>query len=255
MPGDSSRSRAWKDNPHPRYWWHRLPGNDYVPPVYSDLSDEEWTVLREWYAETDRSGPIGECAVPLISLLHGLVMGNRVEKIVQLGTCAGYSALLLGWMLRRMSAAHGLFTLDLDPAMCELARRWIARAGLEDHVEIAERTSLDPQSPAAAKQYLRGDPELIIIDSSHEFEATLKELDLWYPALAPGGLLALHDVSRFATEFDITKQGGVGRAFAEWRKTHRDVETFCLNADARTMDLPRPFYKDACGIGLIQKPL
>ncbi|MEY2574899.1 MAG: hypothetical protein QOF80_386, partial [Verrucomicrobiota bacterium] len=47
-PGDSSRSRAWKDNPHPRYWWHRLPGTDYVPPVYSDLSETEWTVLGEW---------------------------------------------------------------------------------------------------------------------------------------------------------------------------------------------------------------
>src|SRR5207237_4623903 len=91
----SSRSRASNDNPHPRYWWHRLPGHDYVPPVYSDLSDDEWSVFREWYAETDRTGRIGECAVPLISLLHGLVMGNRVRRIAQLGTCAGYSALLL----------------------------------------------------------------------------------------------------------------------------------------------------------------
>jgi len=136
-PGDSSRSRAWKDNPHPRYWWHRLPGTDYVPPVYSDLSETEWSVLREWYAETDRSGPIGECAVPLISLLHGLVMGNRIGRIAQLGTCAGYSALLLGWMLRRMNARRGLFALDLDPAMCELSRRWVTRAGLQDCVTSA----------------------------------------------------------------------------------------------------------------------
>jgi hypothetical protein len=33
------------------------------------------------------------------------------------------------------------------------------------------------------------------------------------------------------------------------------VETFCLNSGARTMDLPRSFYKDACGIGLIHKAL
>jgi predicted O-methyltransferase YrrM len=253
-PGDSSRSRAWKDNPHSRYWWHRLPGTDYVPPVYSDLSEAEWTGLRAWYAETDRSGPIGECAVPLISLLHGLVMGSRVARIAQLGTCAGYSALLLGWMLRRMGAPHGLFSLDLDPATCELARRWIERAGLKEFVEVAQRNSLDPQSPAAAKQYLEGDPELIIIDSSHEYQATLDELDLWYPALAPGGILVLHDVSRFAEEFDVTKLGGVGRAFSEWRKAHPDIETFCLNGNAQTMDLPRPLYKDACGVGLIHKP-
>jgi predicted O-methyltransferase YrrM len=252
--GDGSRSGAWKENPIPRYWWHRLPGTDYVPPIYSDLTDEEWAVLREWYAETDRNGPIGECAVPLISLLHGLVMGNGINRIVQLGTCAGYSALLLGWMLRRMNARHGLFSLDLDPAMCELARRWISRAGLEDFVEVAERSSLDPQSPGAAIEYLGGAPELVIVDSSHEYAATSQELDLWYSVLAPGGLLVLHDVSRFATDFDVTKQGGVGRAFTEWREAHPDVETFCLNGQARSMDSPRPLYKDACGVGLIHKP-
>ena len=253
MSDDSSRSRAWREKPGPRYWWHHLPGTDYVPPIYSELSEAEWSTLREWYEETDRSGPIGECAVPLISILHGLVMGSRASRIVQLGTCAGYSALLLGWMLRRMNVRQGLFSLDLDPASCEMSRRWIARGGLPDFVEIAEGNSLDPKSPVAASEYLGGDPELIILDSSHEYQATLAELDLWYGALAPGGLLVLHDVSHFAADFDVTHQGGVGRAFTEWRKAHPEVETFCLNGDARTMDLPRPFYKDACGLGLIHK--
>ena len=252
--GDSSRSRAWKDNPHPRYWWHRLPGHDFVPPIYSDLSDDEWSVLRDWYAETDRNGPIGECAVPLISLLHGLVMGNRVTRIAQLGTCAGYSALLLGWMLRRMKARRGLFSLDLNPAMCELARGWIARAQLQDFVEIAEGSSLDRSSIDAARKYLGGDPDLIIVDSSHEYQSTLAELDLWYPALAPGGILVLHDVSEFAAGFDVTKEGGVRRAFSEWRKKHPDVETFSLNSNSRSMEEARPLYKDACGVGLIHKP-
>ena len=251
---DSWRSRAWKENPHSRYWWHRLPGHDYVPPVYSDLSEEEWAVLREWYAATDRNGPIGECAVPLISLLHGLVLGNRGVRIVQLGTCAGYSALLLGWMVRRMEARRGLFSLDVDPTMCALARQWIVRAELEEFVEIAEGNSLDAASIEAAREYLGGDPELVIVDSSHEYRSTVAELELWYPALAPGGLLLLHDVSEFAAGFDVTGEGGVRRAFAEWRKNHADAETFCLNGDSRSMEAARPLYKDACGLGLIHKP-
>jgi predicted O-methyltransferase YrrM len=252
--GDSPRSRAWKENPHPRYWWHRLPGTDYVPPIYSDLAENEWGVLREWYDETDRNGPIGECAVPLISLLHGLVLGNRVARTVQLGTCAGYSALLLGWMLRRMAAPRGLFSLDLDPDMCALARRWIVRADLQDFVEMAEGDSLDAASVDAARKYLGGDPELIVIDSSHEYRSTVAELDLWYRALAPGGLLVLHDVSEFAASFDVTAEGGVRRAFAEWRKKHPEAETFSLNSDSRSMEAARPLYKDACGLGLIHKP-
>jgi predicted O-methyltransferase YrrM len=254
MPGEPLRSQARKHNPHPRYWWHRLPGNDYVPPIYAELSDEEWEVLRDWYGETDRDGPIGECAVPLMSLLHGFVTGNRLARIVQLGTCAGYSALLLGWMLRRMNAARGLFSLDLDPAMCELSRRWIRRAGLNDFVEIAQGSSLDAGSIAAAEKYLGDAPQLLILDSSHEYRSTLAELDLWYPVLAPGGLLMLHDVSEFAASFDVTGEGGVCRAFAEWREAHPQVETLSLNSEACSMDSPRPAYQDACGVGLIYKP-
>lgn len=250
-----SRSRAWRERSGQRYWWHKLPGTDYVPPVYSDLSGAEWSILSDWYDDTDKSGPIGECAVPLISILQGLVMGSCARRVAQLGTCAGYSALLLGWMLRRMNAKRGLFSLDLDPVVCEVSRRWISRGGLDEFVKIAEGNSLDPRSPLAAKEYLGGDPELIIIDSSHEYQATIDELDLWYSAVAPGGLLVLHDVSLFAAEFDVTHQGGVGRAFAEWKKKHPEVETFCLNGDARSMELPRPFYKDACGVGLVQKAM
>lgn len=237
-----------------RYWWHSLPGMDFVPPIYSDLSEDEWAIICDWYRETDESGPIGECAVPLISFLHGIVMGNRAARIVQLGTCAGYSAILLGFMLRKMKARCGLFTLDTDPAICAMARRWIARAELENFVEVAEANSLEPASVDAARKYLAGDPQLIILDSSHEYQATLRELALWYSALEVGGLIVVHDISRFAESFDVTQTGGVRRAFDEWRKTNPSAETFLLNGEARSMEGPRPLYKDACGLGLIHKP-
>ena len=254
MPDDAQRSLRWTGDPSPRYWWHRLPGMDYIPPVYGWLADDEWSVVSDWYAETDRSAQVGEAAVPLISLLHGLVMGNRAARIVQLGTHAGYSAILLGFMLRRMNARRGLFTLDIDRAFCEIARSWVERAGLLDFVEVAEGNSLEDGSASSAREYLGGAPELIILDSSHEYRATLQELDLWFSQLAPGGLLVVHDVSRFAQTFDVTGGGGVRRAFDEWRAVNPTAETFLLNGEARSMDLPRPFYKDACGVGLIHKP-
>ena len=87
-----------------------------------------------------------------------------------------------------------------------------------------------------------------------KYRATVQELDLWYPALQDGGILLVHDVSRFAASFDGTRQGGVRRAFDEWRQKNSQAEAICLNGESRTMDLPRPPYKDACGLGLIHKP-
>lgn len=254
LPNETIRSLRWRHSPAPRYWWHRLPGMDFIPPIYSDLTEAEWEIVRAWYEETDRSGAIGECAVPLISLLHGLVMGNRIARIVQLGTCSGYSSLLLGFMLRRMHAPNGLFTLDINPRLCALTQGWLERAGLTNYVTVAEGDSRAPSSFAAAAQHFGAEPEMIVLDSSHEYRATVEEIELWYPALQIGGLFLLHDISGFAVEFDVTGQGGVRRALAEWRRQHPEAEALCLNGESRSMALPRPLYKDACGVGLIHKP-
>ena len=254
MESDSFRSRCWTTNSGPRYWWHRLPGMDYVPPIYSDLAEDEWKIIRDWFEETDQSGRIGECVVPMISFLQGFIMGNRADRIVQLGTCSGYSMLMIGFMLRRMKAPRALFTLDNDPDACSISQRWLNRARLDQFARIAEMDSSSPTAPNAAIQYLGDAPNLIIVDSSHQYAATLSELSLWYPALAPGGLIFLHDASRFAEDFDTTKQGGVRRAFQEWRAANPDAESFLLNGQSQTMEGTRPLYKDACGLGILHKP-
>jgi cephalosporin hydroxylase len=114
--------------------------------------------------------------------------------------------------------------------------------------------SLDAATRDRAREYLGDHPRLVIIDSSHEYGSTLQEIETWYSALAPGGLVVLHDVSRFAVDFDVTREGGVQRAFAEWRKSHPEIEAISLNGDCAATP-PAAAYKDACGLGLISKPM
>ena len=78
---------------------------------------------------------------------------------------------------------------------------------------------------------------MILLDSSHEYVATVREIELWYPALQTDGLF-------------LAPRCGL---FDEWRRKNPQAEAICLNGESRTMDLPRPLYKDACGLGLIQK--
>ena len=100
-----------------------------------------------------------------------------------------------------------------------------------------------------------GAPELIFLDSSHEYRQTLDEIEAWYPALTPGGLIVLHDTSEFAASFDVTQQGGVRRALQEWRDSHPEVEVISLNHNVAAMETPQMIYQDFCGVGLIQKPV
>ena len=255
MPLDSLRSRRWTGDEEARYWWHRLPGTDYVPPIYGNLTEGEWQIIRDWFAETSRLELTGECAVPIMSLLQGFVLGSNVRRIVQLGTHSGYSTLLLGFFLRQMNAQRGLCTFEIGEPLCRFTREWIEKAGLAAFIEVEHRSSLDPLATARAREYLGGAPELIFLDSSHEYGSTLAELESWYPELAAGGLIVLHDSSEFAESFDVTRKGGVGRALREWRQAHPGVEAFSLNHGVRAMETPQMVYKDFCGVGLIQKPV
>ena len=68
--------------------------------------------------ETDRSGEIGECAVPLVSLLQGLVLGNRVTRMVQLGTCSVIQRFFSDSCFAGWERSESLFSLDINPELC-----------------------------------------------------------------------------------------------------------------------------------------
>ncbi len=254
-PEKKRRSLDLSDSPEPRFWWHRLPRSNYVPPIFASLSEEEWQLMEDWFAETTRQNLIGECVVPIMSFLHGMVMGNGIQRIVQLGTHAGYSSLLLGFYLRQMHAQRGLFSFEIDEPLCRFARGWLERAGLAEVVRVELRSSLDPASPGLAREYLGGAPELVFLDSSHEYRQTLDEIEAWYPALAAGGFIVLHDTSEFAACFDVTGVGGVRRALSEWRDSHREIEVISLNHNVPMLETPGMVYQDFCGVGVIQKPV
>jgi predicted O-methyltransferase YrrM len=250
-PGRSARFRAAS---HDRFWWHRLRSTGYVPPLYAGLSRREWRVIAGWFAQTGRDRQAAEINVPAMSFITALVAGNGIRRVVQLGHHYGYSALLLGFTLRAMDARPGLFTIDIDAAACASTGRWLAHAGLGEHVVVREGDSADPALPDVATAVLGGPPELILVDSSHAYAHTLAELDLWTPRLPVGGLLLLHDASQFATAFDPTAQGGVRRALAEWLPDHPEMAGLTLNGHVVPgADGDALVYKDACGLGILQR--
>jgi predicted O-methyltransferase YrrM len=221
--------------------------------LYSFLSPEEWDILRAWYQDTEEKEMIGEMGVPLASLLQGFIMGSGVHRIVQCGHYSGYSTLLLGFMLRHMGRTASLYSIDIDPYVTAYTQGWVDRAGLNDivHLEIAD--SSDPSLPAKAREYLGGDLQVIVVDSSHQYAHTFAELELWYDALTPLGVMFLHDISDFARSFDATGGGGVKQALEEWAP-RRAISLCSLNSDIGPKSTGiLPIYGDGCGVGILQK--
>ncbi|MDQ7012372.1 MAG: class I SAM-dependent methyltransferase [Planctomycetota bacterium] len=237
---------------HARFWWHAAAGRGYEPDLYRVLSDAEREVLLAWYDDTLERKLVGEMAVPMASAVLGFVNGSGVRRIVQLGHFAGYSCLMLGWALRRMGAERGLFSIDINDKYTASTQEWLGRAGLEAHVGLHTSDSAAPECVAAARAYLGGDPACVLIDSSHQYAHTLAELELWYGALAPGGLMFLHDASPMAAKYDRSGEGGVRRALDEWlARAGAPAAITLLGPEAHGQEGP---YADPSGLCLIQKP-
>jgi tetratricopeptide (TPR) repeat protein/predicted O-methyltransferase YrrM len=255
LTGTEHRSLRFSQETHDRFYWHKHPNSDFVPPIYSFLEDEEWLLLDLWYRDTEMQRFIGECCVPFMSLLQGLVMGNRLRRIVQLGTYSGYSSLLLGFMFRRMGIKSGLFSADVDKATTDFAEKYVRLARLQDYVKLVLCDSRSPGLVAQTAEYFGGyKPQMVIIDSSHEKDQTVSELDLWYDALVPGGLIVLHDSSLFARRWDKTGKGGVNAAFDQWSALNPGVACFNIDCAASSdPSSPHFVYQDPNGVGLVYK--
>ena len=188
-----------------------------------------------------------------MTFVMGLVMGNNIGRIVQCGHFIGFSTLIFGFMLRHMGHTHGLFSVDIDRGVTEFTAKWIKRAGLTEYVHLEVRDSADIALPVQARTYLGDRPQVVFIDSSHEYAHTLRELDVWFPN-QPGGFALMHDVSGYTVAFDSNKGSGVKGAVRLWSETNK-VQAIMINDFAGPEHYgERIVYKDACGLGLLQKP-
>src|SRR5271154_3088669 len=109
-----------------RYWWFSVTGDRYTPALFEWLTDDEWAIMKSWYIDSEKhyAAGTGECNIPPMSFLMGLITGNDICRIVQCGHFIGFSTLLLGFMMRRMRRKHSLFSIDIDTSVTEYTRRW-----------------------------------------------------------------------------------------------------------------------------------
>ena len=145
-----------------------------------------------------------------LALYAAALDGAAVGPLLEIGTYCGKSAVYLGAAARQ--AGTVAFTVDhhrgseenqagwehhdsslVDPGTGRMDtlpvfRRTIEGAGLEDVV-----VAVIGDSPTVARHW--GTPlGLCFIDGGHAFDVALADYEAWSPHVAPGGVLAFHDV-------------------------------------------------------------
>lgn len=130
-------------------------------------------------------------------LLHLLALTLSAQRILEIGTLAGYSTI---WLARALPPEGRLITLERDPKHAEVARKNLDHAGVADRVEVRVGAALDLLPPLAKEH-----PEpfdLVFIDADKQnipgyFDWALK-------LTRPGGLILVDNVVRGGAVADLS---------------------------------------------------
>ena len=154
------------------------PVEAYLSALRRDPHDRLALIDREGRAE----------GLPLVypetgALLHTLARGCGAKRILEIGTCIGYSTL---WMATALPADGALITMEFDAARAARARDHFAAAGYADRVSVIV---------GDATRFLHkvsGPFDLIFQDSDKQLYEPM--LDRLVELLRPGGLLVADNI-------------------------------------------------------------
>jgi predicted O-methyltransferase YrrM len=126
-------------------------------------------------------------------LLFLLATAMRASRVLEIGTLAGYSTIQLA---RGVGAGGRVVTLEYEPAHAEVARQNLARAGVDDRVEVIVGAALD-----TLPTLLEGEPfDLIFIDADKENNIAYVE---WAIKLGrAGSIIVVDNIARFGRVLD-----------------------------------------------------
>src|SRR4029079_14667541 len=100
--------------------------------------DAALTAARE---SADAAGmPAIEVSAQHGKLLYLLATAARATRVLEIGTLAGYSTINLA---RAVGPDGRVITLEFEPKHAEVARKNLARAGVDDRVEVVVGAALD----------------------------------------------------------------------------------------------------------------
>jgi predicted O-methyltransferase YrrM len=210
---------------------HHEPVRRAVMDVLGDEETYTAATLWIWQAPSQSLADIYAtlCETPSDIYKHlprmvELVRSRNAQHVIELGSRTGVST--IAWLYALESTGGRLTSVDLD-----------RRPPLDDypHWTFLQANDVDPNLIAHL------DPaDIVFIDTSHLYEHTRQELDIYRWLLKPGGLLVLHD-----TEL----RHPIGAPELPEYPVRTAVEGFCVDNGLTWENHPECF-----GLGVIEVP-
>lgn len=183
--------------------------SDRVDDYIASLFARDDAVLADLREAADREGlpPIAVSAATG-RLLQVLLTSINAERVLEVGTLGGYSAI---WMARALPPAGRLISIEINEHHAAFARRYVARAGLDDQVEIRVGRALDLLPAFDGERF-----DLVFLDADKE---PLPTYLTWAIRLVrPGGLIVADNALWGGRVFDAAVDDDGTRGVREFNQ-------------------------------------
>lgn len=174
--------------------------------LLADYFSVDTVLLRSYYDEFPKverwGGGTVEPAVGQMLYIITRLLGPITS--LELGTNVGYSTFCIAAALKHNGEGL-LYTFDIDREMIHEAIRRVALQGCESQVIYRRGDSTKDLDPFLTSYELK--PDLIFIDSSHEYESTKVELEIIQRHMEQWACILFHDA--------LAPESGVTRALNE----------------------------------------
>lgn len=178
------------------YKFGRYPGSPVAPEVQAEIAE-----MAGWF----------DYSVLYDQLAKGLPHGAHV---VELGVFAGQSLRYLAETLHAQKKAAKLWGIDLFGSYGNVQDLWAAaKANCGPWLSTWQGTEVQlvrGNSLHTASLFPDEDLHLVWVDTEHTYDQVRRELPLWWPKVARGGVFAGHDYHHH--------HGGVVKAVDEFAK-------------------------------------
>jgi len=180
--------------------------------------DDALTSARE--AGTAAGMPAIEVSAQHGKLLFIVATAMRATRVLEIGTLAGYSTIQLA---RAVGPGGQVVTLEYEPKHAEVARENLARAGVDDRVEVIVGAALDTLPT------LSGPFDFVFVD------ADKKSSDVYFKAVLtlshPGTVIIIDNVVREGKVADASSDDedirGI-RRMTEWLATQKSISATAI---------------------------
>jgi len=177
------------------------------------------------------------------SLLQLLARLIRAQRILEVGTFAGYSTI---WLARSLASTGRLITLEFDPTHAAIAKKNIERAGVAGVVDLRVGRGLD-LLPALEKENA-GPFDMIFVDAD---KPPYPEYFQWALRLSkPGTLLVFDNVIR---EGKVLDENSDDEKVAGVQKLNRLLSTDSRAFSTIITSIGAKYY-DGMAIAVVNSP-